>query len=343
MSVLDVIFLVMSALMLGSSLMVITSRNQVYAAMWLVASMFFLAAIYALLGAHTIAILQVLVYAGAIVVLFLFVIMLLNIQESPPVPLLQSLSIMRVLAVAAAVGVGVVLVAVSLSAPMRTKVKSVTHDMEGNLVLTFDASPFRGSMYAAGNLGTGKTETGGTFDVMRVTSDMKHVVVPGSVLPNVGEVVELTPAAAMLRPEFGTVAELGNQMYGPDLLAFEVTSLLLLVSIVGAVVVAKGKILMVNPGWAAAVAGLMLAIGVAGVLTRRSALIVFMSVEMMLNAANLTFLAYARARGDMNGHVVAFFVMAVAAAEAAVGLAVMIAVFRSRGTLNVDEVDLMKN
>ena len=82
---------------------------------------------------------------------------------------------------------------------------------------------------------------------------------------------------------------------------------------------------MIPASWAAAVAGLMLAIGLMGVLTRRSALIVFMSVEMMLNAANLTFLAYARERGDMDGHAVAFFVMAVAAAEAAVGLAVMIA------------------
>ncbi|MBS2032937.1 MAG: NADH-quinone oxidoreductase subunit J [Deltaproteobacteria bacterium] len=245
MSVLDVIFLVLSALMLGSSLMVITSRNQVYAAMWLVASMFFLAAIYALLGAHTLAILQVLVYAGAIVVLFLFVIMLLNIQESPRVPLLQSLSIMRVLAVAAVVGVGVVLVAVSLAAPMRSKVKSVTHNEDGEVVVSFDATPFRGSQYAAGILGTGKIEHGGQFDVLRVTGmqgDLKHVIQPGSVLPAVGDMVELTPAAPMLRPEFGTIAELGNQMYGPDLLAFEVTSLLLLVSIVGAVVVAKGKI-----------------------------------------------------------------------------------------------------
>jgi NADH-quinone oxidoreductase subunit K len=100
---------------------------------------------------------------------------------------------------------------------------------------------------------------------------------------------------------------------------------------------------MIPASWAAAVAGLMLAIGLMGVLTRRSALIVFMSVEMMLNAANLTFLAYARERGDMDGHAVAFFVMAVAAAEAAVGLAVMIAVYRSRGTLNVDEIDLMKH
>lgn len=100
---------------------------------------------------------------------------------------------------------------------------------------------------------------------------------------------------------------------------------------------------MIPASWAAAVAGLMLAIGVVGVLTRRSALVVFMCVEMMLNAANLTFLAYARERASMDGHAAAFFVMAVAAAEAAVGLAVMIAVYRSRGTLNVDEIDVMKN
>lgn len=100
---------------------------------------------------------------------------------------------------------------------------------------------------------------------------------------------------------------------------------------------------MVPSSWAAATAALMLAIGFAGVLTRRSALVVFMSVELMLNAANLTFLAYARQRGDMAGHAAAFFVIAVAAAEAAIGLAILIAVFRSRGTLNVDEVDEMKN
>ena len=100
---------------------------------------------------------------------------------------------------------------------------------------------------------------------------------------------------------------------------------------------------MVPANWAAAAAGLMLAIGVLGVLTRRSALVVFMSVELMLNAANLTFVAYARERGDMDGHAAVFFVIAVAAAEAAIGLAVLIAVFRSRGTLNVDEVDVMKH
>jgi NADH-quinone oxidoreductase subunit K len=83
-------------------------------------------------------------------------------------------------------------------------------------------------------------------------------------------------------------------------------------------------------------------IGMVGVVSRRNALTVFMSIELMMNAANLTFLAFARARADLSGHVSAFFVIAVAAAEAAIGLAIVIAVFRTRGTTNVDEVRLMK-
>lgn len=91
-----------------------------------------------------------------------------------------------------------------------------------------------------------------------------------------------------------------------------------------------------------ALASGLFAVGLAAVLVRRSALIVFMGVELMLNAANLTFLAFSRANGALEGHVVAFFVIAVAAAEAAVGLAIMLAVFRSRQTINVDEVDALK-
>jgi NADH-quinone oxidoreductase subunit K len=87
----------------------------------------------------------------------------------------------------------------------------------------------------------------------------------------------------------------------------------------------------------------LFAIGFAAVLVRRNALIVFMGVELMLNSANITFLAFSRAFADMSGHAIAFFVIAVAAAEAAVGLAIVIAVFRSRRTVNVDEVDALKN
>ena len=89
-------------------------------------------------------------------------------------------------------------------------------------------------------------------------------------------------------------------------------------------------------------AAILFCIGMMGVLVRRNALVVFMCVELMLNAANLTFVAFARDSGDSIGHLNAFFVIAVAAAEAAIGLAIVIAVFRSRGTLNVEDIKTMK-
>ena len=90
-------------------------------------------------------------------------------------------------------------------------------------------------------------------------------------------------------------------------------------------------------------ATILFIIGMFGVMVRRNALVVFMCVELMLNAANLTFLAFARQRGDDLGHVNAFFVIAVAAAEAAIGLAIVIAVFRSRATVNLQDIRTMKH
>ncbi len=83
---------------------------------------------------------------------------------------------------------------------------------------------------------------------------------------------------------------------------------------------------------------IVFSLGVAGVLLRRNALVILMSVELMLNAANLALLGFARQLGDTTGQSLALFVMTVAAAEAAVGLALVLALFRGRGTVNVDEV-----
>jgi NADH-quinone oxidoreductase subunit K len=94
--------------------------------------------------------------------------------------------------------------------------------------------------------------------------------------------------------------------------------------------------------WFLYLAALLFTIGLAGVLMKRNALIVMMSVELMLNAANLTFLAFARQNASLAGHAIAFFVIAVAAAEAAVGLAIVIAIFRTRGEINVDEVRALR-
>ena len=88
--------------------------------------------------------------------------------------------------------------------------------------------------------------------------------------------------------------------------------------------------------------GILFTVGVIGALTRRNAIIVFMSIEMMLNAVNLTFITMSRFLQSMDGVLFAFFVMTVAAAEAAVGLAIFVLLYRSRETINVDEIHLLK-
>ncbi len=94
--------------------------------------------------------------------------------------------------------------------------------------------------------------------------------------------------------------------------------------------------------WYLILAAAMFAIGVIGVLTRRSGIAVFLSIELMLNAANLTLVAYSRLLDDLTGQIVVFFALAVAAAEAAVGLALFIAVFRLRRTIDVGRLNLMR-
>jgi NADH-quinone oxidoreductase subunit K len=84
-------------------------------------------------------------------------------------------------------------------------------------------------------------------------------------------------------------------------------------------------------------------IGISSFLIRRNIITIFMSIELMLNAVNLTFVAFAHMWGQVAGQIFVFFVMVVAAAEAAVGLAIIIALFRVRQTLNVDQVNLLKN
>ena len=88
---------------------------------------------------------------------------------------------------------------------------------------------------------------------------------------------------------------------------------------------------------------ILFTIGCVGVLTRRNAIVVFMCVELMLNASNLALITFARVNGNLDGQIAAFFVMVVAAAEAAVGLAIILTVFKNRSTLNIDDVNSMKN
>ena len=90
------------------------------------------------------------------------------------------------------------------------------------------------------------------------------------------------------------------------------------------------------------VSAILFTIGTIGVLTRKNAIVIFMCIELMLNAVNLTFVALSRYLGNLDGQVFVFFIMTVAAAEAAVGLALMIAFYKNRESIDVDDVNLMK-
>ena len=99
---------------------------------------------------------------------------------------------------------------------------------------------------------------------------------------------------------------------------------------------------MIPIGWSLALSAVLFCIGVVGVLVRRNALVIFMSIELMLNAANLAFVAFSRQLQSLDGQIFVFFVMTVAAAEVAVGLAIIVNVFRLRETVFVDEINLLK-
>ena len=87
---------------------------------------------------------------------------------------------------------------------------------------------------------------------------------------------------------------------------------------------------------------ILFSLGAAGVLIRRNAIVVFMCIELMLNAANLAFVTFARSNGNLDGQIIAFFVMVVAAAEVVIGLAIIMTIFRTRRTASVDDANLLK-
>ena len=98
----------------------------------------------------------------------------------------------------------------------------------------------------------------------------------------------------------------------------------------------------VGPGAYLLLSAILFVIGVVGVLIRRNAIVVFMCIELMLNAVNLSFITFAKTNGSLDGQVLAFFVMVVAAAEVVVGLGILVAIFRKRSSTSVDDVNLLK-
>ena len=262
-----VAFYAFGAIAVLASLLVVGQGNPMHSVMLLIVSFGALAGLYVLLDAPFTAVTQIIVYAGAIMVLFLFVVMLLNVPREEPAPATVS-------ALLGPTGMRFgVLLSVLLGVEMSV---------------------------GAGAIGRRLRSRG---------RRRRHRSVRW----------RASAAAIFTRHAF----------------AFEATSVLILVAMVGAVRPgAEG-----TPGWCRSITtsccpGVLFAIGTAGVFLRRNLITVLLSIEIMLNAVNLTFVAVGRYRGTVDGQIITFFVMTVAAAEAAVGLALVISLFRHRETLS---------
>ena len=232
------------------------------------AALFLIAVFFVMLHAPMVGVLQVLVYAGAIMVLFLFVIMFLN-----PTALERRRGLWWGFGSLAAVLLAGVLVPLILSNGDRPRIR------------------WRRRNY--------------------------------SVVPR----------------------RLAKSLFTDFVLPFEIASVLLLVAISRRGGSGQARTLarmMVPLHYYLILSAVIFAIGVIGVLIRRNLIVILMSIELMLNAVNLTFIAFSRYLGSMQGQVIVFFVMAVAAAEAVIGLAIVISVFRHRRSLDPQEMQLLK-
>src|SRR5947199_52147 len=244
-----ILFILFAGMAVGCAISMVAQRNPLYSAISLIGVFISLACLYVTLAAPFIAAVQVIVYAGAIMVLVVFVIMLLNVEQEEQPMRLRSL-------VPIAVGLATILFA------------------EAAFIIFFvQASP--------------ATPTRNTSDI-------------------------------------GLTSSIGVGLFTTYLLPFEITPMTPQLS------------------WYLALSAVLFTIGVVGVMIKRNVISMFMCIELMLNAVNLTLVAFSSFFRDVSGQLFVFIVMTVAAAEASVGLGIIIAIFRNRESLDVDDASVLK-
>ena len=322
-----VVFLIAGALAIIGALGLIGFRNPVHSALSLVLSLFAVAILFLNQDAQFLAAVQVIVYAGAIVVLFLFVIMLLGVDQA------EDLSVEPITGqrpIALAIGAAVLVLSVlfiSVAADGgATGQESVTATKVDSITTTTQS--------ATDALADDQTD--GT-----------------EALPN--------------------IEQLGRSLFTDYVFAFEVTALLLTIAVVGAVLLARkpkgelapmpeipvpvyqrrcvftrrdrrdgGRLMELTSTWYLVLAAILFALGATGLLVRRNPLIMFMCVELMLNAVNLTFVTFGNDLNDLGGEISVFFVLVVAAAEVVVGLAIIVAIMRRRNEATADDLSVLR-
>ncbi len=289
MAVDEIVFWVFAPISIGSAIAMLLQRNAVHAALFLVVNFFTIAVFYLVLGASFLFAVQIIVYAGAIMVLFLFVIMLLGVDRQEP--LVERLRGQRVMAIVLGTGIAIELI-VAIRAGIGFATKAPRELRRGR-------QPWgqRGGARAG--------------------------AVPGVLLPLRGDV--RAPDRRRDRRGGARVAPAPGDHTGR-----------------GRERPPAGGGVSTPIAYFVVVSAMLFAIGTVGVLVRKNALVIFMSVELQLNAVNLALVAFSRMHGNLNGQVVAFFSMVVAAAEVVVGLAIIVVVYRRRQSASVDDLTVLR-
>ncbi len=321
-------FAVAAAIVLSGAIGVVVARNPVHSALMLVMTLFGVAVLFVLESAPFLAAVQVIVYAGAIVVLFLFVIMFLGVDREENVAF-EPLRGQRPLAVGLVVLGTTGLLLLGEVSRWTTGAPHVAGLNSGSQSSNVAAArpvrvhhlpvPLRGDGCPAGHRrgrrgGAGPEAPGdGRAPGGRATRRQpRHS--RGGRGPRRSRSHRRRDGATGVEPH--RAGGVPAQRRGPTV--------------------------TINPDWYLSLSVILFAIGALGVLVRRNVLVMFMCVELMLNAANLAFVTFARTLHDIGGQVLVFFVLVVAAAEVVVGLGIVVAIFRRRATAAADDLHVMK-
>ncbi|CKT74194.1 NADH dehydrogenase I subunit J [Mycobacterium tuberculosis] len=342
-----VMFWVLSALALLGAVGVVLAVNAVYSAMFLAMTMIILAVFYMAQDALFLGVVQVVVYTGAVMMLFLFVLMLIGVDSAES--LKETLRGQRVAAVLTGVGFGVLLISTIGQVATRgfagLTVANANGNVEGLAALIFSrylwAFELTSALLITAAVGAMVLAHRERFERRKTQRELSQERFrPGghpTPLPNPGVYARHNAVdVAALLPD-GSYSELSVP---PDAAPPRGRR--------PANTLARSRLRLfrrrciMNPANYLYLSVLLFTIGASGVLLRRNAIVMFMCVELMLNAVNLAFVTFARMHGHLDAQMIAFFTMVVAACEVVVGLAIIMTIFRTRKSASVDDANLLK-
>ena len=369
----SVTFWILAVISVAAGLGMVMARKAVYCAVLLAVVMLSLAVLYLVAGAPFLAFVQIIVYTGAVLMLFLFVLMIVGVSARDS--LRETIPGQRLGAAVAGIALLVLLslivghAVIGPAAPAAARYGVANIQGLAQLIFTRYVFPFEataallitaalGAMVLAHRERTAPRPTQRDLSQQRVAGGhptplpgpgvyARHNAVDFPALLPDGSPSELSvsPVIAARERELGTgpAASLppGGTANGAEVVTAPAAGPAKPARAGRGGQRAGGGAAM-SPAHFVALAVILFVIGAVGVLVRRNALVIFMCVELMLNAVNLAFVAFARMHGNLDGQVIAFFVMVVAAAEVVVGLAILMTIFRTRRSASVDDANLLK-